>query len=106
MSRKFLMSWRGHPYYDWRKTVQGHPPFRVTCEELGLHRFDWTKEGSYRAANAWWERRLVELTHPSPEEELRNRHPIADKLNVQFQNMLDRLKNAEVAQSRAMFPQQ
>jgi hypothetical protein len=78
MGRKFLMSWRGHPYYDWRKTVQGHPPFRVTCEELGLHRFDWTKEGSYLAANAWWERRLAELTHPSPEEELRNRHPIAD----------------------------
>lgn len=38
--------------------------YRVSCEELGA--MVWTKEASVSLANAWWERKLAELTGPSP----------------------------------------
>jgi integrase len=47
---------------------------RVTCQDLGLHEIDWTKEGSYKAARNWFDARIAELTKPSPEDELRTRY--------------------------------
>jgi hypothetical protein len=35
--------------------------YRVTCEQLGLPRQLWTREGSYRAANARWAAKKQEL---------------------------------------------
>jgi integrase len=58
MSRKYLMKWRGKPYYLWRKMYKG-VRYTVTCEQLNAPVY--TEEGSYRLANAWWQRKLGEL---------------------------------------------
>jgi integrase len=58
MARKYSMTWDGEPNYRWQKMKKGQW-YRVTCEALGLPRNEWTKEGSYQAANAWW------LNHPA-----------------------------------------
>lgn len=41
------------PNFRWTKMFRGKR-YRVSCAELGLDREQWTKEGSYRAANQWW----------------------------------------------------
>jgi hypothetical protein len=50
----------GPPHYRWTKMYLG-VRYRITCEHLGLPRELWTKEGSYRAANDWWQQRKAEI---------------------------------------------
>lgn len=56
------MSWEGAPYFRWVKMHRG-VRYRVTCEQLGA--MVWTREGSYKLANKWWERKLAEITGQS-----------------------------------------
>ena len=62
MPRAYQMSWEQEKL-RWVKMHRG-VRHRVTCEELGA--MVWTKEGSGRLANAWWQRRLAALDGPSP----------------------------------------
>ncbi len=57
MGRKFSMSWEGSPNYRWVKMFRGHR-YRVSCDDLKSPR---TKEGSYQAANDWWQSQLARL---------------------------------------------
>src|SRR5262249_32904725 len=50
----------GPPHYRWTKMYNGIR-YRVTCEQLGLPRELWTKEGSRQAANSWWEQKKLEI---------------------------------------------
>lgn len=88
MGRSYKMSWRGHPYYDWRKTYRGEE-YRVTCEELNAPLP--TAEASYRLANAWWEGKLAELNKPDPATELLNRY--------QTQDLLDKVAQGRAAEA-------
>jgi integrase len=53
------MSFEAAPKYRWVKMYKG-VRYRVTCEELGA--MMWTKEGSGKLANQWWDKKLEELT--------------------------------------------
>lgn len=44
----------------WVKMFDGKR-YRITCEELGLPKCDWTKEGSIELAKKWWMQKLGEL---------------------------------------------
>jgi hypothetical protein len=59
MAKRYLMSWDGAPYFRWNKMYRG-TRYRVTCQELGAMLF--TQEGSYKLANAWWEKKLAEVS--------------------------------------------
>lgn len=61
----------------WRKMYKG-TIYTVTCESLGTRP---TKEDSYRHANAWWQRKLAELTVVEP-------HPHAEVL-AELEKRLD-----------------
>ncbi len=50
----------GPPHYRWTKMYNG-VRYRITCEQLGLPRELWTKEGSYQAANLWWKQKQAEI---------------------------------------------
>ncbi len=63
MPRQYLMSWEGPPNSRWVKMYRGQR-YRVTCAELGA--MVWTKEATGKLANKWWEKKLAELTGPSP----------------------------------------
>ena len=67
MPRKCLMTWEGAPNFRWTKMYRG-TRYRVTCEDLGVPR---TKEDSYQAANAWWEKKLAETRVRKIDEERR-----------------------------------
>ena len=67
MPRKCLMTWEGAPNFRWTKMHRG-TRYRVTCEDLGIPR---TKEDSYQAANAWWEKKLAEIQIRKIDEERR-----------------------------------
>src|SRR5262245_51831863 len=56
MGRLFRMTWAPSKH-RWRKMHKGQI-HTVSCGALGCAP---TKEESYRAANAWWERRFSEL---------------------------------------------
>ena len=51
--RDYHMTWEPAKT-RWRKMKAGKL-FVVSCEQLGLPEHLWTKEGSYRAANKWWQ---------------------------------------------------
>src|SRR5262245_34781307 len=58
MPRATSMSWEGAPAFRWVTMYKG-VRYRVTCEELGA--MVYTKDGSAKLANAWWEKKLAEL---------------------------------------------
>jgi integrase len=69
------MSWEGHPHFRWSKMFKG-TRYRVFCCDLPITRAAWTKESSYQAANAWWERKRAELAAAALAA-----RPHADRLN-------------------------
>lgn len=64
MPRQQLMSWEGRPYYRWVKMHKG-VRYRVSCEELQAK--DWTREATWKLANAWWEKKQLELGVVTPD---------------------------------------
>lgn len=81
------MSFEGPPKYRWVKMYKG-VRYRVTCEELKA--MVWTQEATWKAANAWWERKLATLLAPSPElieAEAKRRNPevsrVINELNAE-----------------------
>jgi len=58
MPRTYAMSYEGEPYYRWVKMFRG-VRYRVSCQELRAA--VWTKEGSAKLANEWWEQKLRQL---------------------------------------------
>lgn len=50
----------------WVKMLDGKR-YRITCEELGLPKSDWTKEGSIDLAKKWWIQKLGELNSQEPQ---------------------------------------
>jgi hypothetical protein len=58
---KGLMTWEGAKG-RWRKMLKGRVN-TITCESLGV---PGTKQGSYRAANSWWEAKVAEIAHSTP----------------------------------------
>jgi integrase len=73
------MSWQGQRLHRWDRMYKG-TRYRVTCQQLGLPRDQWTKEGSRAAANAWWLRKKAELDAPGP-------HPHQEVLNTLDQRL-------------------
>jgi integrase len=69
MPRKYEMSWEPEPAYRWVKMYKG-TRYRVSCADLGVARARWSKDESYREANAWWAAKKAELeaAHPHREE--------------------------------------
>lgn len=61
MPAKPLMTWEPRPR-RWRKMHRG-VVYTVSCEALGVPE---TKESSYQAANAWWQRRRAETEADRP----------------------------------------
>ena len=57
MARKLLMSWEGSPNYRWVKMYRGK-----RLDLLRRTAISRTKEGSYQAANDWWQSKLATLT--------------------------------------------
>lgn len=82
MPRKAKMSYRPAPYYDWTKMVSG-VRYKVKCSELPIPRELWTWEGSYQAANAWWDAKQSTLAPKESESE-------------KFARMIDKMRNAVV----------
>jgi hypothetical protein len=77
----------------WRKWYR-QKLYYVTCDTLGMPA---TKEGSYRAANEWWESKKVELdanahprTHPGIQEELERRRDWARQNDPELAQELTR----------------
>ena len=66
MPRKFLMSWEGPPNFRWVKMYRG-VRHRISCDALNAPH---TKEGSYQAANAWWQSKLATLRAVAVEPEI------------------------------------
>lgn len=65
------MSWDGS-LRRWRKTIKGEY-FEVYCSALALPEDQWTKVGSYQAANAWLDaeiRRRASVPAPQPDEKV------------------------------------
>lgn len=101
MGRVYKMSWEAGRK-RWAKMFKGRR-FLVTCEELGAPP---TAEGSYHAANQWWETKLGELLRPQQQEqELLNRYPKTE--------LLEKIKAGEAAKQLLqglgeypLFPQQ
>src|SRR5262245_33919614 len=60
MPRQYHMSWEGAPRFRWVKMYKGFR-YRVTCAELGARAMVWTKEGTGKLANAWWEKKVREV---------------------------------------------
>ncbi len=56
MARSFEMTWIANRR-GWMKEYKGKK-YAVSCRQLGAEE---TKEGSYQAANAWWERKRAEI---------------------------------------------
>jgi hypothetical protein len=52
------MTYENKPVARWRKMFKGQI-FLVSCNQLGT---EATKEGSWKAANAWWTAKRAELT--------------------------------------------
>jgi integrase len=48
--------WNGAKY-QWQRNVKGRK-YTVTCGRLGLPRDQWTKLGSFSAANAWFDKQV------------------------------------------------
>ncbi len=68
VSARTKMTWESGPR-RWRKVYRGKT-YTVSCKELGCPE---TKEGSYRAANEWWEAKLAEIqgqTELHPHQEI------------------------------------
>jgi hypothetical protein len=51
------MTWVSPPRAYWRKAYRGKV-YTISCRELGVEK---TKEGSYQAANAWWQQKKAEI---------------------------------------------
>ncbi len=62
-------TFEGMPNSRWVKMYAGER-YRVTCAELHLPPEKWTKELSYQAANAWWEKKLAEITNVKWQSEI------------------------------------
>ena len=61
MPRSMLMSPKFHGRHaGWLKMYKG-VTYRVSCADLGLPESQWTKQGSYQAANSWWQKKKLEL---------------------------------------------
>src|SRR5438046_297041 len=79
------MSWEGEPYLRWVKMHKG-VRYRISCADLARLFPDpavfttYTKEGSVKAANAWWLRKRAELDAPPRElrKEFLERYELAD----------------------------
>lgn len=63
MARRFLMSWKPKER-RWKKLHRG-VLYVVSCRQLGVPE---TKEDSWRAANAWFEKQREERERPDPGE--------------------------------------
>lgn len=60
MPRTFKGTFEGKPRYRWTMMIDGKR-LRVRCSDLDLPQSAWTKDGSYQAAKAWFEREEAEL---------------------------------------------
>lgn len=74
MPKAYRMTWE-QAKTRWRKMYKGKL-YVVSCEQLKAPLP--TKAASYRLANAWWEKKLAELTAPSPEQRARDSFKIID----------------------------
>lgn len=63
MPRKPLMSWDANKR-QWQKMYKGRR-YRVSCSSLPIPESLHSKEGSYLAANEWWEKTISEI-EPAP----------------------------------------
>ena len=64
MPRSMLMSPKFHcRHVGWLKMYKGKT-YRVSCAELGLPETQWTKQGSYQAANDWWLKKKYQIDTP------------------------------------------
>src|SRR5205807_1714392 len=61
MARNYLMTWVSSTC-RWAKWYRGKN-YAVSCDQLGCPR---TKEGSWRQANEWWNRKQAEITAREP----------------------------------------
>jgi len=69
MARKYTMSWEGSPYFRWVKMYKG-TRYRISCTDLELPQVSWTKDESYHAANAWWEKKRAEIDGQDPRRKI------------------------------------
>jgi integrase len=74
------MSWEGSPAFRWVKMYRGER-HRVSCADLGLARDLWTREGSYRQANAWWVGKRATLDAPPPHPHEATLKELAERLD-------------------------
>lgn len=74
MPKQYRMTWEPGKT-RWRKMHKGTLHI-VSCAELNAPIY--TKEASYKLANAWWERKLAELNQPDPAQELLDRYEVMD----------------------------
>ncbi|HEX5471087.1 MAG TPA: hypothetical protein VFW73_04340 [Lacipirellulaceae bacterium] len=117
MARTALMNWEGHPYYRWVKMYRGQR-YRISCDDLGVRRTQWTKEGSYHAANDWWRQRKRaidgcderERPHADALAELQKKEAIAAALGLederqQLKQEMARIAELDAADSPGISPE-
>lgn len=74
----------------WVKMLNGKR-YRITCEELGLPKSDWTKEGSIDLAKKWWIQKLGELNSQEPQLQ-----SLPDELRDYIQKLKNRSRILEM----------
>jgi integrase len=117
MARTTLMSWEGDPCYRWVKMYRGRR-YRISCHDLGVPRSQWTKEGSYQAANLWWRakeqaidgRCEQERPHADAIAELQKKEAIAAALGFeeereQLKKEMARIAGLDAADSPGLSPE-